>query len=299
MVWLYCSPIPVGRRGVYSFKWFSPVSATLRGGAWGAAPWRYHILSWKIMWFFQLGPKFPEPTHTDILYKLSISTQILHVFMTKLEQDHRFRSLYEVWRCCMKYKQSSLCLHEWGPLHKLPNPCRLVPLYCLLLSSSLLSSMDSGLGGFMGSLLLLLLALEDMYYLLLLLYMYVHCSKYCSSSRIKNAQIKLTVNFFPYLKFFKRFGAKLHLSNDFLYVRKSVNIFQAIPSIFLFRFFIKEERLLDHYQLFVWMVKKASHSSVPLLLNWEQNISKLLISLISQTQSYNTIIQVFMLYSEN
>jgi hypothetical protein len=32
MVWLYCSPIPVGRRGaISSFKWFLPAFATSRG----------------------------------------------------------------------------------------------------------------------------------------------------------------------------------------------------------------------------------------------------------------------------
>jgi hypothetical protein len=37
MVWLYRSPIPVGRRGVfYLFKFFLPAFAALRGG--GSAP---------------------------------------------------------------------------------------------------------------------------------------------------------------------------------------------------------------------------------------------------------------------
>ncbi len=36
MVWLYCSLIPVGRRGVfYSFKWFLPAFAALEECGWG------------------------------------------------------------------------------------------------------------------------------------------------------------------------------------------------------------------------------------------------------------------------
>jgi hypothetical protein len=88
MVWLYRSPISAGRRGVfYSFKWFLPAFAALRGGGGGA---QHPVFATHI------PPLLSMPSHLRVTKRHCVPSSLTLLFLFSVLQVHVCLHLYSL-----------------------------------------------------------------------------------------------------------------------------------------------------------------------------------------------------------